>query len=111
MALSAWGSALAKADSFVARLNLTEKISMTTGFLIRDGAIGSCDGNILGIPRLNFSGFCLQDGPTSVRPGDLVSVFPAGLTAAASWDKGLIYERYLLLGNEFRSKGINIALG
>ncbi|KAI8240577.1 putative beta-glucosidase G [Colletotrichum sp. SAR 10_96] len=53
----------------------------------------------------------MQDGPNGINIADLVSVFPAGLTTAASWDKGLMLERAKAIGEEFRGKGINIALG
>ena len=53
----------------------------------------------------------MQDGPLAIRQATYASVFPAGLTAAASWDKGLIYTRGLYMAQEFRGKGANIALG
>jgi beta-glucosidase len=53
----------------------------------------------------------LQDGPLAIRQATYASVFPAGLTAAASWDKRLIYTRGLYMAQEFRGKGANIALG
>lgn len=67
-------------------------------------------GNIAPIPRIGFPGLCLQDGPASIRQATFATVFPAGLTAAASWDKGLIHERGLYLGAEFKGKGAHIAL-
>lgn len=57
------------------------------------GVSGPCVGNIPPISRLGFNGLCLQDGPLAIRQADYVSVFPAGLTAAASFDKDLIYSR------------------
>lgn len=75
------------------------------------GVRGPCVGNIAPIVRLGFGGLCLQDGPLAVRQADYASVFPAGLSAAASWDLGLIYQRGLAMGNEFKGKGANIALG
>ncbi|CZR61747.1 related to beta-glucosidase 1 precursor [Phialocephala subalpina] len=89
-----WESAFQKANAFVAQLNLTEKAGMVTGNIF-----GACDGNIVPIERIGFPGLCLSDGPAAVRPADLVSVFPAGLTAAASWDRDLIYQRGLFLGS------------
>jgi beta-glucosidase len=68
-------------------------------------------GNIAPIPRVGFEGLCLQDGPASIRQATYASVFPAGLSAAASWDKVLIYLRGLYLGAEFKAKGAHIALG
>lgn len=40
-----------------------------------------------------------------------MSVFASGLTAAASWDRKLIYERAVALGEEFRAKGAHVHLG
>lgn len=56
-------------------------------------------------------GLCLQDGPLGIRLSDYNSAFPAGTTAGASWSKSLWYERGLLMGTEFKEKGIDIALG
>lgn len=53
----------------------------------------------------------MEDGPLSLRQGDYVSVFPAGLTAAASWDRDLIHTRGVYLGEEFRGKGAHVYLG
>ncbi|KAK5952745.1 hypothetical protein OHC33_006338 [Knufia fluminis] len=100
-----WEAALAKANAFLAQLNLTEKAYMVTG------ADGACVGTIAPIARLNFSGLCLQDGPAAIRQADLASAFPAGLTAAATWDKALIYQRGIAMAEEFRGKGSHIALG
>ena len=100
-----WTAALAQAQSFVAQLNLTEKTYMVTG------VSGPCVGNIPPMSRLGFNGLCLQDGPLAIRQADYASVFPAGLTAAASWDKSLIYQRGVAIGQEFMQKGANVALG
>lgn len=54
---------------------------------------------------------CLLDGPATVGRSELVSVFPAGITTAATWDKTLMHERGRALGAEFRAKGAHIALG
>lgn len=99
-----WEEALAKARDFVAELSLTEKVEMVTG------VPGPCVGNIYPIPRLNFSGLCLQDGPASLRTADYVSVFPAGVTIASSWDRQMMYDRSLAMGREFRAKGAQVAL-
>jgi beta-glucosidase len=75
------------------------------------GTPGPCVGNIAPIPRLGFSGLCLQDGPLAIRAVDYASVFPAGLTTAASWDKNLARIRGQDLGAEFVGKGAHVALG
>ncbi|KAI5204983.1 hypothetical protein E4T42_02997 [Aureobasidium subglaciale] len=100
-----WEAALAQAEAFVGNLTLEEKAGMVTG------SAGPCVGNIAPIERLGFNGLCLQDGPLAIRQATYASVFPAGLTAAASWDKGLIYTRGLYMAQEFRGKGANVALG
>ena len=75
------------------------------------GYPGPCVGNILAVPRLGFPGLCLQDGPLAIRVADYASVFPAGVSAAASWDRTLMYERGLAMGQEFRGKGTHVMLG
>lgn len=63
------------------------------------------------IPRLDFPALCLQDSPLGVRLTTYVSAFPAGMNAAMTWDKKLMYARGHAMGVEFKGKGINIALG
>ncbi|KAJ3962880.1 hypothetical protein N0V92_000316 [Colletotrichum tropicale] len=104
-----WDSAASKAAAFTARLNLTEKTRIVTGRIGLE--VGGCIGNIPPIERVGFRGLCLLDGPTALNRADLVSVFPAGLTTAASWDKDLIYKRGKALGEEFRDKGVHVGLG
>ena len=71
----------------------------------------------------------MQDSPLGVRFGtrphiipsaqsfahitlaDYVSVFPAGGTVAASWDRDVWYRRGYEMGSEFRDKGIDVMLG
>lgn len=100
-----WEDALAKAKAFVAQLTIEEKADMVTG------QAGPCVGNIVAIPRLNFSGLCLQDGPLAIRVADYASVFSAGVSAGASWNKTLFYERGFAMGEEFKAKGAHVVLG
>ena len=44
------------------------------------------------------------------RYTDFVTQWPSAFTAAASFDKDLILERARRIGQEFRGKGINVAL-
>ncbi|KAM5349785.1 hypothetical protein ACJ41O_006290 [Fusarium nematophilum] len=101
--------ALAKAKDFVTRLNLTEKASMITG--VQGLGAGGCIGNIAAIPRINFPGICMLDGPQAINRADLVSVFPSGILAGATWDVDLIYARGKAMGEEFRGKGSHVQLG
>lgn len=75
------------------------------------GADGPCVGNILPIHRLGFPGLCLQDGPLAIRQATNSSVFPAGLSAAATWDNDLIEARGAAIATEFKEKGAHIMLG
>lgn len=74
------------------------------------GQPGPCVGNIQPVERLGFNGLCLQDGPLSLRVADYVSVFSAGVSAASTWDKDILYERGLAMGREFKAKGAHVAL-
>lgn len=99
-----WAAALAQAKDYLKSFNITEKIALATGvgsqnrlssylrscdmiriltvFLLRQGR---CIGNIPTIPNQNFPGLCLEDSPTAVRFADHVSIFPGGVTTAATW--------------------------
>ncbi|KAI4726046.1 hypothetical protein E4T49_06194 [Aureobasidium sp. EXF-10728] len=102
---SDWEEAFAKASTFVSQLTLEEKVSLVSG------TEGPCVGNIAPIPRLSFTGLCIQNGPLALEQGTYSSVFPAGLTIAATWDKNIAYQRGHQLGEEFKGKGSHIILG
>ncbi|KAI9286528.1 beta-glucosidase [Umbelopsis sp. AD052] len=102
-----WDSAITKARSLVSKMSIEEKVNITTGMGWQEG---HCLGNTPPIPRLNFTGLCLQDSPAGIRFTKGISVFPSGINTAATFDKKLIYERAKTLGEEFRAKGVNVAL-
>ncbi|PPR00198.1 hypothetical protein CVT24_004901, partial [Panaeolus cyanescens] len=91
--------------------SLDEKVSVVTGV----GSAGSrCVGSIASIEPVDgrgWPGLCLEDSPLGVRPGDFVTAFPAGINAAATFNRELIRQRGLFMGQEFRGKGVNVALG
>lgn len=89
----------------MAQLTLEEKADVVTG------QPGPCVGNIVAIPRLNFSGLCLHDGPLAIRIADYASVFSTGISAGASWDRKLLYERGYAMAEEYRAKGAHVILG
>lgn len=106
--LGDWAAAYEQARAFVSQLTLTEKVNLTTGV----GWEGEkCVGNNGAIPRLAFNAMCLEDSPLGVRFGDFASAFPAGVTVAATWDRGLMYLRGYDMGSEHRDKGVDIQLG
>ncbi|KAL4078112.1 glycoside hydrolase superfamily [Scleroderma yunnanense] len=102
----AWAAAYKKAKKLISEYTIEEKVNITTGV---GWAQGLCVGNIP--PNKNFPGLCLQDSPLGVRLTDHVTAFPAGIQAASTWNRALIRARGLAMGEEFRGKGVNIALG
>ncbi|TVY45269.1 Beta-glucosidase [Lachnellula subtilissima] len=103
-----WQDAYAKAQSFVSQLTLLEKVNLTTGV----GWEGQqCVGNTGSIPRLNFTGLCLQDSPLGIRDTDFNSAFPSGMNTAATWTTRLFKSRGNAMGSEHRDKGIDAQLG
>ncbi|QRV91562.1 glycoside hydrolase family 3 protein [Ceratobasidium sp. AG-Ba] len=103
----AWASAISKAKAAVAKLSVSEKVSLGTGVQWQKG---HCVGNTPAISSINFPGLCLQDAPVGVRYADKVSVFPAGINAAATFNRDLIQQRGAAMGAEFRGKGVHVAL-
>ncbi|KAJ4361240.1 hypothetical protein N0V95_002058 [Ascochyta clinopodiicola] len=107
--LQAWSDASNKASDFVSQLSVSEKIGIVSGGYAMPAL--ACVGSIGAIERLGFKGLCLSDGPTGYSRSDGVSVFPAGISTAATWDRRLMYERAVALGEEFRGKGAHVHLG
>jgi beta-glucosidase len=101
-----WLAAHAKANSWIAGMTVTEKAFIVTGTFS-----GTCIEDIAPIESIGFPGICLQDGPAGIRLADLASVFPAGVTTAATWDKELMYQRGSAMASEFRAKGAHVLLG
>lgn len=101
-----WLQSRAQAEKLCARLNITEKASIVTGSMT-----GLCIEYVAPVPSIGFGGLCLQDGPAAIRLADLASVFPAGVTVAATWDREMMYERGTALAEEFKGKGAHVALG
>lgn len=87
-------------------MNLTEKAAIVTGSLT-----GTCIEYVAPVESVGFGGLCLQDGPAGIRLAHLASVFPAGVTTAATWDMELMRQRGSALAAEFRRKGAHVVLG
>ena len=100
-----WEHAFDRATDFVSQLTLEEKVGLVSG------TEGPCVGNIAPIYRLNFTGLCIQNGPLALEQGTYSSVFPAGITIAATWDKNIAYRRGFEMAQEFRGKGSQVILG
>ncbi|KAG1850300.1 glycoside hydrolase superfamily [Suillus tomentosus] len=102
----AWAAAYQKAENLISDYTIEEKVNITTGV---GWANGLCVGNIP--PNKNFPGLCLEDSPLAVRFADYATAFPAGIQVASTWNRALMRARGLALGQEFKGKGVNIALG
>ncbi|RPA86838.1 putative beta-glucosidase L [Ascobolus immersus RN42] len=102
-----WEESYALAKTLIGKLNSIEKIRLTTGVGF---GLGKCAGNIGKIDKVDFPGMCLQDGPVGVRKTQNATVYPAGVTTAATFDRELMYMRSRAMGLEYRTKGINVAL-
>ena len=85
-------------------MTLIEKVNMTRGHT------GTCVGNTPAIDRLGIKPLCFADAPDGIRGQEFVSSFPAQLTVGATFDRDLMYRYGVALGEEYRGKGINIAL-
>ncbi|KAI0169643.1 glycoside hydrolase family 3 protein [Hypoxylon sp. FL1284] len=99
-----WADSYEKAVNLVSQMTLAEKVNITAG-------TGPCVGNTGSVLRLGFPQLCLQDGPLGVRTTDNITAFPAGITTGATFNKDLMYERGVALGEEFKGKGANFYLG
>lgn len=84
---------------------MEEKVNVTHGFP------GTCVGNSGAVSRLDWNPLCLSDAPDGLRGQEYASAFPAGIHIAATFDKSLMYDYGFALGQEFRGKGVNYALG
>ncbi|KLO13958.1 glycoside hydrolase family 3 protein [Schizopora paradoxa] len=103
-----WVSAYTKANAAVAKMSLTDKVNLGTGVGWMNG---NCVGNTPAISSINFPGLCLEDSPLGVRYADFVSAFPPAINVAATFNRTLMNQRGVAMGEEFRGKGVHIALG
>ncbi|KAL5479045.1 hypothetical protein ACEPAI_2333 [Sanghuangporus weigelae] len=107
----AWSTSWDRAEALISGLSIEEKVNFTTG---SGWMTGRCVGNVPPVPLDGsgpWQGLCLQDGPLGARTVDFATVFPAGINAAATWQRDLIRKRGRALGKEFRGKGVHVALG
>ncbi|KAK3369254.1 glycosyl hydrolase family 3 N terminal domain-containing protein [Lasiosphaeria ovina] len=107
-AADGWEDAYAKAKAFVSQLTLLEKVNLTTGV---GWAAEQCVGQTGAIPRLGLRSMCMQDSPLGIRGTDYNSVFPSGQTAAATFDRTLLFKRGYAMGQEAKGKGVTVLLG
>ena len=90
-------------DDIVAQLSLEEKISLLTGATSMTTAE---------IERLQLKAKRFADGPHGVRtrPEDKCTLFPNLCCVGATWNKDLVYEMGVALGDECIEHGIDMLL-
>ncbi|CAG7928161.1 unnamed protein product [Penicillium olsonii] len=103
-----WSEAYSKAQHIVGNMTLAEKVNLTTG---TGFFMGPCVGQTGSVPRFGIPNICLQDSPLGIRNSDHNTAFPPGITVGATFNKDLMYERGVGIGEEARGKGVNIQLG
>lgn len=103
-----WNKAYEKARKLVQKMELVEKVNLTTG---TGWGSGPCVGNTGSVPRFEINSICLQDGPNGVRFTEFVTHFPSGLATASTFNKALSMIRGKAIGKEHRKKGVHIVLG
>lgn len=103
-----WQESYRKARKLVDSMTLAEKTNITGGSGV---FMGHCTGNTGSALRVGFPQLCLNDAPNGIRNADHVTVFPDGITAGATFDKKLMYQRGVAIGKEARGKGVNVWLG
>ncbi|KAJ3970481.1 beta-glucosidase [Lentinula raphanica] len=103
-----WATAYTKAQAAVAKLSLSDKVNLGSGV---GWMKGNCVGNTPAISSISFPGLCLEDSPLGVRYADFVSAFPPAINVAATFNRTLMRQRGEAMGQEFRGKGVNVALG
>ncbi|CAG8931194.1 unnamed protein product [Penicillium salamii] len=103
-----WSEAYSKAQHIVSNMTLAEKVNLTTG---TGFFMGPCVGQTGSVPRFGIPNICLQDSPLGIRNSDHNTAFPPGITVGATFNKDLMYERGVGIGEEARGKGVNIQLG
>ncbi|GAB7339006.1 hypothetical protein MBLNU457_5672t1 [Dothideomycetes sp. NU457] len=103
-----WAAAYSKARALVAQMTNEEKENMTYGMT---STTNGCSGTIGNITRLGFPGMCLNDAGNGVRGVEGTSGYASGIHVGAGWNRQLALQRAQYMGQEFKAKGVNVALG
>ena len=91
-----------RAAEIVSQMTLEEKIHYVGGY--ESWYIRSID-------RLGLPAVIMADGPQGVRNNTKSTLYPSGIAAAATWDKSLIHQMGIALGQDSRARGVHILLG
>ena len=119
-----WDDSYKKADDFISKLNLTERISLLYGtenmkYLFPPTLKDESERRHLCVGKLDpfkkddidFKGMCIQDGPAGVRYANGTGMsWHAPINTAATFNRKLMYEVGKAQGEENKEKGINTVL-
>lgn len=95
--------AIKQAKELVAKMTLQEKIAYISGYT---------SFSLRAIPRLGIPEIRLADGPQGIRNhAPHSTLFPCGITIAATWDRQLALRYGESMGDDARARGVGILLG
>ncbi|KAJ7674294.1 beta-glucosidase [Mycena rosella] len=106
-----WAAAYVKATAAVQKMSLQDKVNLATGSICTSWFLGHCVGNTPAISSISFPGLCLEDSPVGVRDADLVSAFSAYVHLVSDFNRTLMNQRGVAMGQEFKGKGVHVGLG
>ena len=92
----------ARAAEIVAKMTLEEKVHYVGGYE---------NWYVRAIERLGLPEVKMADGPQGVRNNTKSTLYPSGIAAAATWDRALIEQMGIALGQDSRARGVHILLG
>lgn len=96
-----------RAAKLVSQMTVDEKIDLISGKV--DGF------HTAGIPRLGIPAIRMADGPQGLRNVDGKNIhstfFPCGVSAAATWNREVVYEMGAGIGSAAKAHGVQIMLG
>lgn len=105
-------SATQRADLLIRAMTLDDKIALVHGVDRKEHPFKGYVGYVPANPRLGIPALKLADGRAGVGNGARdVTLFPAPIAAAASWDTHLLNAYGRVLGEEQWAKGTNVELG
>lgn len=92
-----------RARNLAGRMTLEEKCSYISGLT---------SFSLRAIPRLGIPEIWLADGPQGIRNHtDHSTLYPSGILSAATWNRPVVEQYGMALGNDARARGIGILLG
>ncbi len=91
-----------RVDAMVKKLTLEQKVRLLGG----EDSVFSKGEPAVGFPRLKMS-----DGPIGARFWGPITAYTAGIAMAATWDTDLAHRVGVAIGDDSRSRGVNVLLG